>query len=214
MKQDIKTIKIWYSIQNGGDGSAYLGYFFNEFAAQHDQDDMDQPWGETCIGSIDTYEGSDTHKEMINEMSDLLLMRETRASKSNYITTHVIDNIQRFERLLMVVLTNPQAYNAELVDAFKAHQLNPDFMMRAKKKKMKNTKQMSEMVVAFSGRLAAYSRWDAQELVKEKGAEVTHYVDYKTTHLVAGNKCGHKMIQAKNLGVIIITEDEFCQLVK
>ena len=66
----MKTLKIWYSIQNGGDGSAYLSYFPTEAEAQDDQDNMDEGWGETCMGSVDTYEGSDTHNEMLRDIED------------------------------------------------------------------------------------------------------------------------------------------------
>lgn len=65
---DMKAVKIWYSIQNGGDGSTYLSYFPTEEEAEADQDNMTEGWGESCMGCVDTYEGSDTHNEMLQDM--------------------------------------------------------------------------------------------------------------------------------------------------
>ena len=70
------------------------------------------------------------------------------------------------------------------------------------------------MVVTFTGRLTAYSRQDAQNLIEAKGAKVTDRVDDRTTHLVVGGRRGHKFIQAKNSGIIIITEEEFHELIR
>lgn len=58
-------IEIWYSIQNGGDGSAYPDWFLTEAEAQADQDEMDEGWGEDCMGSVETFEDSDIHKEAL-----------------------------------------------------------------------------------------------------------------------------------------------------
>jgi len=44
---------IWYSIINGGDGSAYPRFMESERLTEWDQDHMDEGWGETCNGSIE-----------------------------------------------------------------------------------------------------------------------------------------------------------------
>lgn len=60
---DLKKTTVWYSIQNGGDGSAYPKWFLTSKDAERDQEQMDEGWGEDCSGSVQTYEGSDIHKE-------------------------------------------------------------------------------------------------------------------------------------------------------
>ena len=57
-----KTI-VWYSIQNGGDGSAYPSWFLSAEEADMNQDSMDEGWGEPCTGSVETYVGSDIYNE-------------------------------------------------------------------------------------------------------------------------------------------------------
>lgn len=64
-KEEIEPIEIWYSIRNGGDGSAHPAYFLTEEESEYDQDNLDEGWGETCNGMIETYVGSNVHKKAI-----------------------------------------------------------------------------------------------------------------------------------------------------
>ena len=60
-----RKIRIWYSPQNGGDGSVYLNWFLSSDEAEKDQDNMDEGWGEDCSGSVETFIGSDIHQEAV-----------------------------------------------------------------------------------------------------------------------------------------------------
>src|ERR1051326_1246973 len=44
--------KIYYSVQNMGDGSAYPEFMSSMKLAEYDQDNMDEGWGESCTGSL------------------------------------------------------------------------------------------------------------------------------------------------------------------
>ncbi len=46
-------MKIWYSVSNGGDGSAYPTFFEIERLTEIDQDLMIEGWGEDCNGFIE-----------------------------------------------------------------------------------------------------------------------------------------------------------------
>lgn len=45
-------LKVFYSVQNGGDGSAYPTFMESEKLARFDQEHMSEGWGESCTGSI------------------------------------------------------------------------------------------------------------------------------------------------------------------
>ncbi len=60
----MEKITVWYSISNGGDGSASLHWFLTRQEVEDDQEDM-EGWGEPCMGSVQTFIGSDIHKEAI-----------------------------------------------------------------------------------------------------------------------------------------------------
>lgn len=60
-----------------------------------------------------------------------------------------------------------------------------------------------------TGKLEAFSREEATELLKSLGASVAGSVSNKTTVLLAGPGAGSKLAKAQALGVEVINEDEF-----
>ena len=66
----------------------------------------------------------------------------------------------------------------------------------------------------FTGGLAGLSRDEAKTLVERLGATVSSSVSKKTAYVVAGVDPGSKLDQARKLGVMILSEDEFLQLIK
>lgn len=45
-------LELHYSVRNGGDGSAYPHLMSSKELAQYDQDNMNEGWGESCLGSF------------------------------------------------------------------------------------------------------------------------------------------------------------------
>ncbi len=66
----------------------------------------------------------------------------------------------------------------------------------------------------FTGTLAAFSREEAERLVIERGAKASSSVSKKTTAVVAGEEPGSKLAEAKKLGVRVMDEREFKELIK
>ena len=64
-------------------------------------------------------------------------------------------------------------------------------------------------VFLFTGSLAAMSRDEAKVRVKERGAKVASQVSKKVTHVVVGEKPGSKLKKAQELGLTILTEKKF-----
>jgi DNA ligase (NAD+) len=66
----------------------------------------------------------------------------------------------------------------------------------------------------FTGNMFKMERDAAHRLVESKGGKATGSVSKKTTYLVAGSECGAtKMKKATDLGVTVLTEDEFLKMV-
>lgn len=63
MSLNLEKTTVFYSIEDGGDGSAYLQWFLTEEEAISSQENMDGGWGEPCYGSVETFIGSDIHKK-------------------------------------------------------------------------------------------------------------------------------------------------------
>ena len=66
----------------------------------------------------------------------------------------------------------------------------------------------------ITGTLENYSRQQAAELLSSRGAKVSSSVSAKTTAVIAGDKPGSKVDKARKLGVTILDEQAFEELVK
>ena len=71
---------------------------------------------------------------------------------------------------------------------------------------------LSETIFAFTGTLELMNRNDAKKKVERAGGLAKNSLTKKTTHLVIGAKPGSKVEKAKNMGVLILTENEFVDL--
>ncbi|MEY4668203.1 MAG: ligase, NAD-dependent [Pseudomonadota bacterium] len=67
--------------------------------------------------------------------------------------------------------------------------------------------------LVLTGTLATLSRKEAEELVVKNGGKVSSSVSKKTSFVVAGEAAGSKLDAAKKLGVPVITEDAFREMV-
>ncbi|MFC5663960.1 NAD-dependent DNA ligase LigA [Kitasatospora misakiensis] len=65
---------------------------------------------------------------------------------------------------------------------------------------------------SMTGPLAALSRNEMNELVERAGGKASSSVSKRTTLLVAGEKAGSKRAKAEELGIRIVTPDEFAAL--
>jgi hypothetical protein len=68
----MEKTKVWYMIQDGGDGSASVLWFLTKEASEQQEKDEEE-WGgfaESTIGSVETFIGSDIHKEATEGYDD------------------------------------------------------------------------------------------------------------------------------------------------
>lgn len=66
----------------------------------------------------------------------------------------------------------------------------------------------------FTGKLSYFTREAAAAAVEELGARVSSSVSAKTDFVVAGEDAGSKLSKARQLGVTVLSEDEFLRLLK
>jgi DNA ligase (NAD+) len=69
------------------------------------------------------------------------------------------------------------------------------------------------MTVVFTGSLTHMTRDEAKRLAREGGGQVVGAVGQKVTHVVAGDKAGGKLKRARELGITILSEEEFLRLI-
>ncbi|WP_417911360.1 NAD-dependent DNA ligase LigA [Candidatus Electronema sp. PJ] len=73
--------------------------------------------------------------------------------------------------------------------------------------------QLSGLVFLFTGTLSHLTRAEAEQRVKQLGGEAVSSLSKKVTHLVAGEKAGSKLQKAAELGIRVLDEQEFLQII-
>jgi DNA ligase (NAD+) len=69
-------------------------------------------------------------------------------------------------------------------------------------------------IFVFTGALQQVTRPQAEEMVRLRGGKASSSVSAKTDYVVAGVDAGSKLEKAKGLGVAILSEEEFLQLLE
>ena len=69
-------------------------------------------------------------------------------------------------------------------------------------------------IFVLTGSLEKYTRQEAGDLIEKFGGKVSGSVSKKTDYLLAGEDAGSKLIKAQGLGITILTENEFSDMIK
>lgn len=70
------------------------------------------------------------------------------------------------------------------------------------------------MTFVLTGALEQFTRDQAAALIEERGGKASGSVSKKTTYVVAGENAGSKLRKANELGIPVLTEEEFANLLK
>lgn len=66
----------------------------------------------------------------------------------------------------------------------------------------------------LTGSLDLYTRKEAEELIEKYGGKTSSSVSKKTDFVLAGEEAGSKLVKAQKLGIKVITEKEFEEMIK
>lgn len=85
--------------------------------------------------------------------------------------------------------------------------------MTQPKVKKSGPQPLAGKTLVVTGSLAKFSRGDIEKLIKELGGKTSGSVSKKTNYVVVGEDAGSKLEKARALGVKVLSESEFLQLI-
>ncbi len=102
-----------------------------------------------------------------------------------------------------------------------AHKENKEMLARlqkhvqvvAEKSSAKKAQPLAGKTFVLTGTMASLSRDEAKAKIRALGGDVSGSVSKKTTYVVAGEEAGSKLDKAQELGVPVMSEEEFLKLV-
>ena len=97
----------------------------------------------------------------------------------------------------------------DLIEQLKKYGVN----MKAKKEEGTDDRFNGDIFV-LTGTLQNYTRGQASEIIEKLGGKVSSSVSKNTTYLLAGEEAGSKLTKAQQLGITIITEEQFKEMIK
>ncbi len=103
--------------------------------------------------------------------------------------------------------TNPK--NLELIEKLKSYGINPisNYIQ-------KDNLPLAGLTIVVTGTLETMSRDEANSLIEENGGKASSSVSKKTSYVLAGRDAGSKLTKAQSLGVPVISENEFKNMIK
>ncbi len=70
------------------------------------------------------------------------------------------------------------------------------------------------MIFVLTGTLETFKRSDAEKIIENYGGKTSSSVSKKTTYVLAGAEAGSKLNKANSLGITVISEAEFKEMIK
>jgi DNA ligase (NAD+) len=122
------------------------------------------------------------------------------------------------ERLINIPEIGPEASSS--ITAFFRDEKNRKTIRRILDAKVEveyepvSKKTLEGFTFVFTGSMKSMSRDEARKKVEYLGAKTAPSVSKKVTHVVAGGEAGSKLDKARELGLIVLNEEEFLGMIR
>lgn len=133
-----------------------------------------------------------------------------------------IENLQNASLESLIMIDDMGEIMAESIFEFFSQEQTKDLIQKLKDAGLNmNSKEVSNgdgrfdgMIFVLTGGLDNYSRKEAEEIIENFGGKTSSSVSKKTTYVLAGEDGGSKLTKAQDLGIPIITEEEFINMIR
>ena len=140
------------------------------------------------------------------------LLCERFGSLDNIIsaTSDEIAKIDGFGEIMAESVANAfkEPHRLEIIERLKSYGVNVFY------NKVQKDNRFEGKTFVLTGTLPTLKRSEAKELIESFGGKASSSVSKKTDYVLAGDDAGSKLTKAENLGIKIISEDEFLDMTK
>lgn len=165
-------------------------------------------------------------KSKSNDLSKLIFglgIRQVgeKAAKVLSVHFHTLDALVGATVEDLTAIDDVGEITAQGIVKYLAQPQSQDLIRRLKEAgvNMESTQEMVDqrfagMTFVLTGTLTSYDRKTAQGLIEERGGKVSGSVSKKTTYVVAGEAAGSKLNKAQELGITILSEEQFSDMLQ
>lgn len=107
-----------------------------------------------------------------------------------------------------IVLFFSDEHNRKIIEKLKRAGIDP----KANKTIVKES-PLSGKTVVFTGTLRRFTREEAEEKARSLGAKPSNTVSKNTDYVIVGEKPGSKLARARELGITILSEEDFLRMI-
>jgi DNA ligase (NAD+) len=103
--------------------------------------------------------------------------------------------------------------NKEHQKTLKELLLHVNVLAHQEEQSMKSS-PLYQKTIVLTGGLVGLTRDEAKRLIRERGGNPASSVSKETDYVIAGEEAGSKLKKAKELGISVLTEQEFINMLK
>lgn len=129
-------------------------------------------------------------------------------------TIEDIVNLDNFGQIIAENIVNyfKQKDTIQLINTFKSLNVNLTYLGKKVTQEILNVSPFANQTIVLTGTLNLYTRQQASEILKSLGAKVSSSVSSKTNLVIAGDNAGSKLVKANQLGIQVISETQFKEI--
>jgi DNA ligase (NAD+) len=141
---------------------------------------------------------------------------EMAITLARYFST--LDNIRKAGREQLEAVEDVGPVVAESIAEYFANEDNLELIDKLLKAGVviredgKTSKKLNGLSFVLTGSLARYSREEAKDLIRKAGGQMHSSVSKNTDYVIAGENPGSKLARAQELGVKVLSEEEFLDM--
>ena len=148
-------------------------------------------------------------------------IRQVGAKAAKILATHFgsMDGLRRATAEELTEIDDVGAVTADYITHWMQSDQAADLLARLQKAGVNMEchqelvdRRFAGMTFVLTGALTRFTREEAGEMIELRGGKVSSSVSKKTTYVVAGENAGSKLKKANELGIPVLTEQEFLNL--